>query len=136
MENKTAEDNREGKPDFEKLANEVWMTNSPPELFATIFGDKIWNDYVTPLQSRIKELEDQQRWIDADIQPPEQYQDCAFIVIDKKPDGEGDYHGRILGGAYQGNKHGYHEFTTPGHGWTATFWQPLPKSPLPSTEKH
>lgn len=65
-------------------------------------------------------------WIDADITPPAEKQDCAFIVINEH---NLSINGRVLGGRYMGKPYGVHEFAVPGHGYYARFWQPLPSKP-------
>jgi hypothetical protein len=69
-------------------------------------------------------------WLNVEQNKPEQYQDVIFIV-----ESDNDfYNGRILGGRYQGNQYGYHDFSVPGHEFSAKLWQPSPKKPGQSTK--
>lgn len=65
-------------------------------------------------------------WIDVTVRQPEEFQEVGFIVKSSDP----IYDGHKMGGKYQGLKgigeHTYHEFSTPGVGWSGTHWMPLP----------
>lgn len=63
-------------------------------------------------------------WIDVLVQPPKMYQQCMFVVISN------DHHNnKVYGGSYTGIDCGFHEFSTPGHGFFARYWQPSPEPP-------
>lgn len=64
-------------------------------------------------------------WKSADVEAPKEYQDVIFIVESR----DELSNGRMLGGRYQGFKFGYHEFSTPGIGWKASLWYPMPERP-------
>lgn len=123
---------REGKPDFEAMAIKfVGRYGLDGQNIFQAVGDSylngcqaIWNDYVTPLQSRIKELEDQQRWIPVSERKPEVF---VLVLI------AGNKGTRALSCVDQS---GYIDDYFLKDDEIPTHWQPLPKSPLPSTEKH
>lgn len=73
----------------------------------------------------LKEVDSLTTWIDVKDRAPEIHQDVAFIV--DSPGGHND--GRILGGKYLGKRMYDYEFSTPGHGWSATLWCPMPAKP-------
>lgn len=64
-------------------------------------------------------------WIKVSDQEPELYEEVIFIVESR----DKSYNGRRMGGRYQGKRRDWYEFSTPGMGFSATLWQPMP--PLP-----
>lgn len=94
------------------------------DLFMNVSGDFFPAD-------QVEWLDESSDWIDADVQAPQLMQDVAFIVESKNP----MYNGRLLGGRYQGNQYGYHEFSVPGMSFSAKLWQPLPSTPQGGDKK-
>lgn len=133
---KTAEDNRE-KPDWEKLSEKLVELTECDDQQTSVYQDgviagaeKIWNDYVTPLQSRIKELEDQQRWIPVNERLPE-----PSVQYDSKGTNQKFNKVQIYSPSTIGVDTGHYWGTDangPMKGWSimgVTHWQPLPTPP-------
>lgn len=75
------------------------------------------------------EIDPINNWINVDDKVPELYEPAIFIVVNDDP----FYHNRMLGGTYQGEYDGCHNFATPGIGFTAKYWQRMPEPPKSHT---
>ncbi len=66
-------------------------------------------------------------WIDVKKNPPEEMQECFFIIVSTNS----SHNGEVVAGRYQRKHPGgrYHEFSTIGFIWRARYWQPLPEPP-------
>lgn len=63
-------------------------------------------------------------WIDVNEKLPELYQSVAFVVNNSS-----DHNGKVYGGSYTGSNRFPNEFSTPGIGFSASHWMPLPAPP-------
>lgn len=63
-------------------------------------------------------------WIDVNEKLPELYQSVAFVVNNSR-----DHNGKVYGGSYTGSNRCPNEFSTPGIGFSASHWTPLPEPP-------
>ncbi|WP_081076821.1 DUF551 domain-containing protein [Burkholderia cepacia] len=68
---------------------------------------------------------DGEAWISVDERRPENDQPVAFVVKAEKGSTNEHLNGRILGGTY----HRDWGFSTPGIGFIASHWMPLPTAP-------
>lgn len=83
------------------------------------------------LLDTVDALNAERRWIPCSERLPERHQVVAFVICDRR----GEYHGRVLGGTFQGTELGYPEFSTPGVAWWGSHWMPLPESPVATSEE-
>lgn len=82
-----------------------------------------WADLVD--QAARRTAPDREAWISVDERRPENDQPVAFVVKAEKGSTNEHLNGRILGGTY----HRDWGFSTPGIGFIASHWMPLPAAP-------
>ena len=68
---------------------------------------------------------DREAWISTQDRKPAQNQSVAFVVEAENGSSQEHLHGRVLGGTYHPDR----GFSTPGIGFRASHWMPLPTAP-------
>jgi len=88
-----------------------------------------WEKVTAALRARPQAVAAFPEWISTDDLLPEHGQDVAFVI-----GGNSGMTGRVLGGRFN-QYESFNDFSTPGNGWSASHWIPLPKAPTAIANK-